>query len=67
MYWYQTIERFLASESGVFTVGERQKSWVKSFRDDLKRWGFPVRLVITNPYAERGKVRVILVREKNET
>lgn len=64
MMWRNKIIDWLTlSKEPRLVVGERSARWIASFREDLRRWGFPVLIDIENPVVVRGKVNVVLVRE----
>ena len=63
MMWYGRIDCFLKDEAAdKLIVGYRTEAWIKSFREDLKRWDFPVLLALGYP---EGKYREVwIVKDK---
>lgn len=63
MTWHKTIKQWLEhSDRYDLEVGERSEKWIASFRKDLERWGFPVKIRIDNPIIVKGAVLVSLVK-----
>lgn len=64
MSWYKRIKKWMEySDELYLEVGERPLSWINSFKQDIKRWGFPIRLGVRNPVIVKGKVPVYLEKE----
>lgn len=62
MSWSKQIDHWLKdkkSREEVF-IGERTQKWIESFREDLRRWGYPAELIIINPVLIKGKATVAL-------
>lgn len=63
MKWYTTFEQFMKSPRTSMDVGTRTHNWINSFKEDLKRWGFPIRLEVQQ---EDEYPLVVLIKEEKE-
>lgn len=62
--WHGKIQKFLEQDGTILPIGERTISWIASFKEDLRGWKFPVKLVIENPVIVSGKILVALVKKQ---